>query len=32
MDYNIIVNKKIYECYKDDCITLNARMFTNEFI
>lgn len=31
MNYNIIVNKKIYECYKDDFITLNARMFTNEY-
>ncbi len=31
MNYNIIVNKRIYECYKDDFITLNARMFTNEY-
>lgn len=31
MNYNIIVNKKIYECYKDDFITLNVRMFTKEY-
>ena len=31
MNYNIIVNKRIYECYKDDFITLNARMFTKEY-
>ena len=31
MNYNIIVNKRIYECYKDDFITLNVRMFTKEY-